>query len=68
MIVGSNPVTIPQKTAVIDNGKPKRLNAAVTKINIGLWDTDCDNGNDTDSSYVLSDFGSENNNSNPNNY
>ena len=36
------------------------------KKNIELWDTGCDNENNTDSSYVLSDFGSENNNSDPN--
>ena len=66
MIVGSNPVTITEKTVVIDNDRPKRLNAAVAKKNIELWDTGCDNENDTDSSYVLSDFGSENNNSDPN--
>ena len=35
---------------------------------IELWDTGCDNENDTDSSYVLSDFGSENNNSDPDVY
>ena len=50
MIVGSHPVAITQKTAVTDDDKPKRLNAAVAKINIELWDTDSDNENDTDSS------------------
>ena len=48
-----------QKTAVIDNDRPKRLSAAVAKINIKLWDTDCDSENDTNSSYGLPDFGSE---------
>ena len=40
MIVGSNPVTITQKTAVIDNDRPKRLNAAVAKKKyrvVGHW-------------------------------
>ena len=30
-----------------------------------LWDTDSDNENDTDSSYGLSDFGSESDSSDP---
>ena len=37
----------------------KWLSAAVAKINMELWDTDSDNENDTDSSYGLSNFGSE---------
>ena len=68
MIVGSHPVAITQKTAVTDDDKPKRLNAAVAKINIELWDTDSDNENDTDSSQFLSDFGSGNDNSDPDIY
>ena len=46
-----------QKTAAIDNDRRKRLNAAVAKINMELWDTDSDNENDT--TYGTSDFGSE---------
>ena len=48
-----------QKTAVIDNDRPKRLSAAVVKIHMKLWYIDSDNENDTDSSYDFSDFGSQ---------
>ena len=51
-----------QKTAVIDNGRPKRLSAAFAKVNMELWDTSSDNENDTDFSYGLPDFGSESDN------
>ena len=57
-----------QKTAVIDNGRPKRLSAAVAKINTELWNTDFDNEKDTDSSYGLTDFGSESDSSDPDIY
>ena len=55
----------PPKKAVIGNDRPKRLSAAVAKINIELWDNVSDNENDTDSSYGLSDFGSESDSSDP---
>ena len=55
-----------QKKAVIDNGRPKRLSAAVTKINIELRDIDSDNANDTDFSYGLSGFSSESDSSDQN--
>ena len=48
-----------QKTVVIDNGSPKRLSAAVAKLNMELRDTDSDNENETDLSYGLSNFGNE---------
>ena len=48
-----------QKTAVIDNDRPKRLSAAVVKIHMKLWYIDSDNENDTDSIYDFSDFGSQ---------
>lgn len=50
----------------MDNGKLKQLNDAVAKINMELWDTD--NENDNDSSYGLSDFGSESDSSDPDIY
>ena len=46
------------KTVVIDNDRQNRL-STVVKINSELWNTDSDNKNDTDSSYGLSNFGSE---------
>ena len=49
-----------QKTAIIEND---RLNAAVVKINMELWDTDSDNENDT--TYNTTDFRSEGDSSNP---
>ena len=48
-----------QKTAVIDNGRPKRLIAAVLKVHMKLWYIDSDNDNGADFSYDLSDFGSQ---------
>ena len=54
-----------QKAAVIDNDSPKYLSAAVTKINMGLQDTDSNNENDTVSSYDLSNFGCESDISDP---
>ena len=48
-----------QKTGVIDNARSKWLSAAFAKIKMELWDTDSDHESDTDSSYGLSDFGSE---------
>ena len=57
-----------RKTVVIVNDRPKRLNAAIAKINMKLWDTDSDNENDTVSSYGLSDFGSESDSSDPDIY
>ena len=55
----SGSVHITQKVAVIDNERKKRLSAAVVKMHWEFWDTDSDNENDTDSSYDLSDLGSE---------
>ena len=52
-------VHITQKVAVIDNERKKRLSADVVKIHMEFWDTDSDNENDLDSSYDLSDLGSE---------
>ena len=49
-----------QKTAVIDNDRPKQLSAAVAKIKMELWDID--------SSYGLPDFGSESDSSDPDIY
>ena len=46
------------KTVVIGNDRQNRL-STVVKINSELWNTDSDNKNDTDSSYGLSNFGSE---------
>ena len=54
-----------KKTAVIGNEKLKRLKASAVKIYTELWVTDSDTGNDTDSSYGLSDFGSESDSSDP---
>ena len=54
-----------KKPAVIGNERLKRLNASVINIYMELWDTDSDNENDTDSSYGLSDFGSESDSSDP---
>ena len=68
MVVGSNPVSVTQKTNVIDNDRPKRLNASVAKINKELWDTDSDNENNIDFSYGLSDFGIESDSSDPDIY
>ena len=56
------------KTAVIDNDRPKRLSAAVAKINMELWNTDSDNEKDTDSSHILSDFYNESYSSDPDIY
>ena len=53
-----------QKTAVIDNDRPKRLISAVVKIHMKLWYIDSGNENDTDSSFDLSDIGSQNDSSN----
>ena len=55
-----------QKTAVIDNDRPKRLSTAVAKTNMQLRGIDSDNENDTDSSYGLSGFSSESDNSHQN--
>ena len=65
MLVGLNPVTVTQKTAVVDNSRPERLNFNVAKINMESWDTDPDNERDTDFSYGLSDFVSESDSSDP---
>ena len=54
-----------QKAAVIDIDSPKYLSVAVAKVNIELYDTVSNNENDTDSSYYLSDFGSESDISDP---
>ena len=57
-----------KKKAAIGNDRPKRLSAAVAKINMELWDNVSDNENNTDSSYGLSDFGSESDSSDPETY
>ena len=44
-----------QKKAVTGNDRPKRLSAAVAKINMELWDNFSDKEYYTDSSYGLSD-------------
>ena len=56
------------KTAVIDNDRPKRLSAAVAKINMELWNTNSDNEKDTNSSHILSDFYNESYSSDPDTY
>ena len=54
-----------KKTDIIDHDRPKRLSAAVAKVNMELWDTDSDNEKETDSSYGFSDFGSKSDSSDP---
>ena len=42
------------------------MSAAIAKINMELWDIDSDNVNNADSSYGLSGFSSESDNSDQN--
>ena len=64
----SSSAQLNSEKAVTGNDRPKRLSAAVAKINMELCDNFSHNESGTDSSYGLSDFSSENDSSDPDIY